>query len=158
MKITIPELCLVALIGPTGSGESYFASRHFKPTEVVSSNSCRAMVADDANDQAATLDAFALLNFITSTRLRAGRLTVIDAASVQPQARASLVGLAKEHDCLPVAIVLNLRPRVDNWGPGRYATDVQPRAQRCVVKYASPWESREVRPRRPRRPPDPGMG
>ena len=79
MKITIPELCLVALIGPTGSGKSYFASRHFKPTEVVSSNSCRAMVADDTNDQAATRDAFALLNFITSTRLRAGRLTVIDA-------------------------------------------------------------------------------
>ena len=108
MKITIPELCLVALIGPTGSGKSYFASRHFTPTEVVSSDSCRAMVADDANDQAATPDAFSLLNFITSTRLRAGRLTVIDATSVQPQARASLVALAKEHDCLPVAIVLNM--------------------------------------------------
>ena len=108
MKITIPELCLVALIGPTGSGKSYFASRHFTPTEVVSSDSCRAMVADDANDQAATPDAFSLLNFIASTRLRAGRLTVIDATSVQRQARASLVALAKEHDCLPVAIVLNM--------------------------------------------------
>ena len=108
MKITIPELCLVALIGPSGSGKSVFASRHFKPTEVVSSDACRAMVADDATDQAATPDAFALLNFIAATRLRAGRLTVIDATSVQPQARKSLVELAKEHDCLPVAIVLNM--------------------------------------------------
>ena len=108
MKITIPELCLVALIGPSGSGKSYFASRHFKPTEVVSSDACRAMVADDANDQAATPDAFALLNFITATRLRAGRLTVIDATSVQPQARKPLVKLAREHDCLAVAIVLNM--------------------------------------------------
>ena len=108
MKIAIPELCLVALIGPTGSGKSHFASRHFKPTEVVSSDDCRAMVADDATDQAATPDAFALLNFIAATRLRAGRLTVIDATSVQPEARRSLVELAREHDCLPVAIVLNM--------------------------------------------------
>ena len=108
MNMAIPELCLVALIGPTGSGKSHFASRHFKPTEVVSSDDCRAMVADDANDQSATPDAFALLNFIAATRLRSGRLTVIDATSVQPEARRSLVQLAREHDCLPVAIVLNM--------------------------------------------------
>ena len=108
MKLEIPELCLVALVGPSGSGKSTFAARHFKPTEVVSSDACRAMVADDANDQAATPDAFALLNFITATRLRAGRLTVVDATSVQPQARKTLVEMAREHDCFPVAIVLNL--------------------------------------------------
>ena len=108
MKIAIPELCLVVLIGPTGSGKSTFAARHFKPTEVVSSDVCRAMVADDATDQSATPDAFALLNFIAAKRLRAGRLTVVDATSVQPQARKPLVGLAREHDCLPVAVVLNM--------------------------------------------------
>ena len=107
MNLEIPELCLVALVGPSGSGKSTFAARHFKPTEVVSSDACRAMVADDPNDQSATPEAFALLNFIASTRLRSGRLTVIDATSVQPQARKSLVELAREHDCLPVAIVLN---------------------------------------------------
>ena len=108
MKLEIPELCLVALVGPSGSGKSTFAARHFKPTEVVSSDACRAMVADDPNDQSATPEAFALLNFIASTRLRSGRLTVIDATSVQPQARKPLVELAREHDCLPVAIVLNM--------------------------------------------------
>ena len=108
MKLEIPELCLVALVGPSGSGKSTFAARHFKPTEVVSSDACRAMVADDPNDQAATPEAFALLNYIASTRLRSGRITVIDATSVQPQARKPLVELAREHDCLPVAIVLNM--------------------------------------------------
>ena len=108
MNLEIPEFCLVALVGPSGSGKSTFAARHFKPTEVVSSDACRAMVADDPNDQAATPEAFALLNFIASTRLRAGRLTAIDATSVQPQARRPLVALAREHDCLPVAIVLNM--------------------------------------------------
>ena len=108
MNIAVPELCLVALVGPSGSGKSVFASKHFRPTEVVSSDACRAMVSDDANDQAATPDAFALLNFIAATRLRAGRLTVIDATNVQPYARKSLVGLARDHDCLPVAIVLDM--------------------------------------------------
>ena len=108
MNIAVPELCLIALVGPSGSGKSVFAARHFRPTEVVSSDACRAMIADDANDQTATPDAFALLNFIAATRLRAGRLTVIDATNVQPDARKSLVGLAKDHDCLPVAIVLNM--------------------------------------------------
>ena len=108
MKITIPELCLVALVGASGSGKSHFASRHFRATEVISSDACRAMVSDDANDQSATSDAFAVLNFIAAKRLQAGRLTVIDATSVQPEARKSLVGLAREHDCLAVAIVLNM--------------------------------------------------
>ena len=108
MNIAVPELCLIALVGPSGSGKSVFASKHFRATEVVSSDACRAMVSDDANDQAATPDAFALLNFIAATRLRAGRLTVIDATNVQPDARKSLVGLARDHDCLPVAIVLNM--------------------------------------------------
>ena len=108
MNLEIPELSLVALIGPSGAGKSTFAARHFKATEVVSSDACRATVADDPNDQTATPEAFALLNFIAATRLRAGRLTVIDATSVQPQARKSLVSLAREHDCLPVAIVLNM--------------------------------------------------
>ena len=95
MKITIPELCLVVLVGPSGSGKSHFASRHFRTTEVVSSDACRAMVADDANDQSATSDAFALLNFIAAKRLQAGRLTVIDSTSVQPEERKPLECVVK---------------------------------------------------------------
>ena len=58
MKITIPELSLVVLIGPSGSGKSTFARKHFKPTEVLSSDYCRGLVSDDENSQAATNDAF----------------------------------------------------------------------------------------------------
>ena len=35
MKISIPELCLVVLIGPSGSGKSSFAAKHFKPIRIV---------------------------------------------------------------------------------------------------------------------------
>ena len=69
MTISIPNLSLVVLIGPSGSGKSTFARRHFRPTEVLSSDACRGMVADDENDQAATKDAFEVLRFIAGKRL-----------------------------------------------------------------------------------------
>ena len=76
MKITIPELSLVVLIGPSGSGKSTFARKHFKATEVLSSDFCRALVSDDENNQAATSDAFEVLRFIGAKRLAAAKLVV----------------------------------------------------------------------------------
>ncbi|HEX6479212.1 MAG TPA: polynucleotide kinase-phosphatase [Ktedonobacteraceae bacterium] len=108
MKINIPELSLVVLIGPSGSGKSTFAHKHFKSTEVLSSDFCRGLVSDDENDQSATKDAFEVLHFVASKRLAAGKLTVIDATSVQTEARKPLIDLAREYHCLPVAIVFNL--------------------------------------------------
>ncbi|MFF8811099.1 polynucleotide kinase-phosphatase [Streptomyces pactum] len=105
--LAVPDLSLVVLVGVTGSGKSTFARRHFLPTQVVSSDVCRGLVADDENDQSATPDAFALLHYIAGKRLAAGRLTVVDATNVQPEARRRLVSLAREHDVLPVAIVLD---------------------------------------------------
>jgi protein phosphatase len=106
--ITIPDLSLVVLVGVTGSGKSTFAARHFLPTEVISSDFCRGLVSDDPSDQAATGDAFEVLSFIAGKRLTAGRLTVVDATSVQPAARQPLVQLAREHHVLAVAIVLDV--------------------------------------------------
>jgi protein phosphatase len=106
--LAIPELSLVALVGVSGSGKSTFAARHFGRYEVISSDFCRGLVSDDENDQAATSDAFDVLEYIAGKRLAAGRLTVVDATNVQPDARRSLVSLAREHDVLPVAIVLDL--------------------------------------------------
>jgi protein phosphatase len=108
MTIKIPELCLVVLIGPSGSGKSTFARRHFKPTEVISSDFCRGLVSDNENNQDATGDAFDVLKYVVGKRLSRGLLTVIDATNVQPEARKPLVELAREHDVLPVAIVLKL--------------------------------------------------
>ncbi|HEY3265882.1 MAG TPA: polynucleotide kinase-phosphatase [Armatimonadota bacterium] len=108
MKLTIPELSFVILIGPSGCGKSTFARAHFRPTEVISSDHCRALVSDDENDQAATKDAFEVLHFIAAKRLAAGRLTVVDATNVQPEARKPLIALARQYHALPVAIALNL--------------------------------------------------
>ncbi|MEU8826529.1 polynucleotide kinase-phosphatase [Streptomyces sp. NPDC048636] len=107
-SLGVPDLSLVVLVGTTGSGKSTFARRHFLPTQIVSSDVCRGLVADDENDQSATPDAFDLLHYIAGKRLAAGRLTVVDATNVQPEARRSLIKLAREYDVLPVAIVLDI--------------------------------------------------
>ncbi|MFB8249422.1 polynucleotide kinase-phosphatase [Streptomyces sp. NPDC055952] len=110
--LPVTDLSLVVLIGASGSGKSTFARRHFKPTEVISSDFCRGLVSDDENDQSATKDAFDVLHYIASKRLAAGRRTVVDATSVQSEARRQLVDLARKHDVLPVAIVLDVPEEV----------------------------------------------
>ncbi|MYY00181.1 polynucleotide kinase-phosphatase [Streptomyces sp. SID486] len=105
--LPVTDLSLVVLVGASGSGKSTFARRHFKPTEVISSDFCRGLVADDENDQGATRDAFDVLHYIAGKRLAAGRRTVVDATSVQQDSRRRLVELAREHDVLPIAIVLD---------------------------------------------------
>ncbi len=112
MNIVVPELSLVLLIGPSGCGKSTFARKHFKLTEVLSSDYCRGLVADDENDQSATKSAFEVLHFIAGKRLAAGRLTVIDATNVQRESRKSLLALAKQYHVLPVAIVFDLPEQV----------------------------------------------
>ncbi len=127
MKLTIPELAVVALVGPSGSGKSSFARKHFRATEVLSSDFCRGLVSDDENSQAATNDAFEVLHFIASKRLAAGKLVVIDATNVQAEARKPIIALGRQFHCIPVAIVFDLpeklchernRDRPDrNFGP-----------------------------------------
>ncbi|MFE9785033.1 polynucleotide kinase-phosphatase [Nocardia salmonicida] len=122
MNIDLPELSLIALVGISGSGKSTFAREHFKPTEVLSSDFFRGLVADDENDQSATKDAFDALGHIAGIRLRAGRRVVIDATNVQKHARAELVALARSFDVLPVAIVIDT-PEAVAWERTQGRTD-----------------------------------
>ncbi|MDX6345433.1 MAG: hypothetical protein QOF84_223 [Streptomyces sp.] len=145
-KRTLPvtDLSLVILVGSTGSGKSTFARKHFKPTEVISSDFCRGLVADDENDQSASGDAFEVLHYIAGKRLAAGRLTVVDATSVQPESRKELVRLAREHDVLPIAIVLDVPEQVcaernagraDRAGLPRHVIQRQQRELRRSLKH-----------------------
>ncbi|MGW2428018.1 polynucleotide kinase-phosphatase [Streptomyces sp. NPDC001640] len=110
--LPVTDLSLVVLVGATGSGKSTFARRHFKPTEIISSDFCRGLVSDDENDQSATGDAFDVLHYIAGKRLAAGRRTVVDATSVQQDSRRQLIDLAKRYDVLPIAIVLDVPEEV----------------------------------------------
>ncbi|GAA3656377.1 polynucleotide kinase-phosphatase [Nonomuraea antimicrobica] len=110
--ISVPELSLVVLVGVSGSGKSTFAGKHFKPTQVISSDFCRGVVSDDENDQSATPAAFDLLHHIVGVRLARGLFTVVDATNVQYAARRGLLDLAKRHDVLADAIVLDVPEEV----------------------------------------------
>ncbi|MEU9136837.1 polynucleotide kinase-phosphatase [Streptomyces sp. NPDC048404] len=110
--LPVTDLSLVVLVGASGSGKSTFARRHFKPTEVISSDFCRGLVADDENDQSASGDAFDVLHYIAGKRLASGRRTVVDATSVQQDSRRQLIELAKKYDVLPIAIVLDVPEEV----------------------------------------------
>ncbi|MEU9408841.1 polynucleotide kinase-phosphatase [Streptomyces sp. NPDC048281] len=110
--LPVTDLSLVVLVGASGSGKSTFARRHFKPTEVISSDFCRGLVSDDENDQSATKDAFDVLHYIAGKRLAAGRRTVVDATSVQQESRRQLIDLARQYDVLPIAVVLDVPEEV----------------------------------------------
>ncbi|BCM92769.1 bis(5'-nucleosyl)-tetraphosphatase PrpE [asymmetrical] [Abditibacteriota bacterium] len=112
MRITLPNPCLVVLVGASGAGKSSFARRHFIASEVVSSDFCRGLVSDDENSLEATTDAFALLHYITEKRLNNLKITVIDATNVQAASRQALLKLARKHHLFTVAIVLNVAEAV----------------------------------------------
>ena len=111
-RIEIPEFCLVAMVGGTSSGKSSFALKHFKPTEVLSSDFFRGMICDDENSQSVSGDAFDLLFYAANKRLNNMKLTVIDATNLQQSARKQIIDLAREQNVHAAAIVLNLPEEV----------------------------------------------
>ena len=96
------------LVGPAGCGKSSFAAGHFWPTQVVSSDQCRALICDDAANQAVTPLAFGLMHSIIETRLRLGRLTVADATNLKREDRRPLVKLARRAGFNAAAIVFSI--------------------------------------------------
>lgn len=108
LLVEIPDPSLVLLIGSSGAGKSTFAARHFHPTEIISSDRCRAMICDDESDQTINAEAFGLLHHIARLRLQQRRLTVIDATNLQFRARRPLLRMARAHRIPLIAIVFQI--------------------------------------------------
>ncbi len=109
--ITLPQRTLIVLCGPAGAGKSTFArkfvERHqaqgCKPTSIVSSDYCRAIICDDETNQQVNRDTFDLFYYIIRKRLFQGRLTIADSTALQSNARQALIEIAKRyqyHSCL----------------------------------------------------------
>ena len=112
MTIDIPDPSLVLLVGPSGAGKSTFARKHFRPTEILSSDAFRALVADDEAAPDASSDAFQALRFVAARRLKRSRLTVIDATNLLSGSRTSFIGLARARDLPVIAVVFDLPDNV----------------------------------------------
>ena len=111
-EIVVVDPSLIVLVGPAGSGKSTFAARHFAPDEILSSDRFRAIVSGDEADQSATRAAFGRLHRALERRLAAGKLTVIDATSVEPSARRALLARARAAGLSATAIAFDLPPVV----------------------------------------------
>jgi len=111
LNVAIPDFSLVVLIGASGSGKSIFAAKHFRPTEIVSSDKARGLVCDEDTNQDVTADAFDLVRAIVEKRLKHRKLAVIDATNVRASERKAWIDLARRWHALPVAIVIE--PGID---------------------------------------------
>jgi protein phosphatase len=107
-EIVVQDPSLIVLIGAAGAGKSTFAARHFAADEILSSDRFRALVSGDETDQGATGAAFGRFHRELARRLADGRLTVVDATSVQPSARRALLARAHAAALPATAIVLDL--------------------------------------------------
>ncbi|HEX6254411.1 MAG TPA: TIGR03560 family F420-dependent LLM class oxidoreductase [Euzebyales bacterium] len=108
--IRLPSDALVVLVGPSGSGKSWWARRQFEPAQVVSSDRLRALVGEGAHDQRAGGDAFALLDDIVDRRLRRGLLTVVDSLALDDDRRHNYRQTAGRHGRPCYAIAFDADP------------------------------------------------
>jgi F420-dependent oxidoreductase-like protein len=108
--VRLPSDALVVLVGPSGSGKSWWARRQFEPGQVVSSDGLRALVGEGPHDQRAGADAFALLDEVVDRRLRRGLLTVVDSLALDDERRRHYRDAAERHGVPCYAITFDTDP------------------------------------------------
>jgi protein phosphatase len=99
---------IVVLCGPSACGKSSFAKRHFRPTQIISSDWARALVCDDERDQRFNTQAFELVHFLLEQRLTLNRLCVVDSTALTTQARKDLLNLARRCQVQTTLILFNV--------------------------------------------------
>jgi predicted kinase len=107
-RIRLTRPSVVVLCGPAACGKSTFAERHFRPTQIVSSDKARALVCDDDRDQRFQAQAFALLHCLIEQRLSINRLCVVDSTALTLQARKSLLELSRRFRVPAVVLLLDV--------------------------------------------------
>lgn len=114
--LTLPRRTLLALCGPAGSGKSTFAQRlvdqyselGLRPTTIVSSDVCRALVCDDENNQQVNRDSFDLFHYILHKRMLQSCFTIADSTALQADARRRMLQVAQRHGYSTCLLVFNI--------------------------------------------------
>jgi predicted kinase len=128
VNLVVPDPALVLLIGPSGSGKSTFAAAHFRPTQILSTDLMRAMVADDPGDQDASAEAFRVLSILANGRLKRRLTTVIDATNLRAANRKTYARVAARYGIPVVAIAFD-------FSAATYAAQNSTRADRVVEDF-----------------------
>ena len=106
MRLSTPDWGLIVLIGASGAGKSTFARKHFRDSEILSSDHYRTVLGDDDQGQTTTTDAFDVMAEIASRRLRMKRRAVIDATNLASGVRSPFIAVARANHAPATAIVL----------------------------------------------------
>jgi len=112
IKITVPRRTLLVLCGPAGSGKSTFAAQRFTPTNIVSSDHCRAMICDDENNQQVNRDTFDLFYYIIQKRMYLGRFTVADSTALRSDTRRRLRAQSRHSGYYGCLLIFNTPPEI----------------------------------------------
>ena len=107
-RIRLIRPSVVVLCGPAACGKSTFAARHFRPTQIISSDQARGLVCDDERDQRFQAQAFALLHCLIEQRLSINRLCVVDSTALTASARQSLLELGRRYRVPAVVLLLDV--------------------------------------------------
>ena len=151
--IHISTRTLIVLCGTAGAGKSTFARQHFQPTQVVSSDICRALICDGECTQDIDPDTFDLFHFIIQKRLKLGRLTVADSTALYDFARRRLLDLAHDADYHTCLIVFNIpraiclqrdQQRLRHVGEAEICTQDALLHEALQQIHSEPWEQIHV--------------
>ena len=104
-RVRLIRPSIVLLCGPAACGKSTFAQRHFRATQIISSDWARGRVCDDERDQRFNAQAFALVRCLAELRLGLNRLCVVDSTALTPPHRREFLELAKRFQ-VPCVIFL----------------------------------------------------
>jgi protein phosphatase len=104
-RLELPARTVVLTVGASGSGKTTWALGHFRETEVVSTDRCRALVADREESQRASRHAFAVFYEILCQRVLLGRLSIADSTGLSPRVRRRVRDIAAAGEAPVVAVV-----------------------------------------------------
>ena len=137
MQMTIPDFGLVVLIGPSGAGKTTFARKHFRESEILSSDQYRPVVGDDDGSSRTTAAAFDVMAYIARKRLEARRLTVIDATNLHREHRGVFTSLARQQNAPLTGIVFEVSQNACQ-RQNAARTDAEPRPHHVVRRH---WQT-----------------
>ena len=103
----LPLPALVLLVGPAGAGKSTWASEHFHPGEVVSSDQLRQAVGSGPTDMDASAPAFDILGQIVRHRLDRGLTAVVDTVGLDPAFRQTMLAEARSREMRAIAVLFD---------------------------------------------------
>ena len=106
LDTTIPDPALIVMIGASGSGKSTLASS-WPATQVLELDTFRAMVSDQAGDQAATEAAVTVMHAALQARMARRLTTVISDTNTDARVRKGLIDAARAHGVPVVALLVS---------------------------------------------------